>query len=583
VAKEGVVARSAWLRLARDLDPFRATWRLFTNVRWAIGIITFLVLTGLIGVFVPQAPSAVRGNGALEADWLARQEDRFGFLTDPMNGLGLFDVFHARWFVYALGLLVVSVAVCTASRLPSIWRTVTRPRKRVNDAYFQSARHRHEYATPSPGHDLEPALRKRLYKVERYEEGDTVYLFADRFQAAQLATFASHLALIVLLAAALVSRFQGFSTGLMIAEGSSAPVFEVSDPNQMQVELLDTVGRFSKSGQPLEYSSQLAIHRGGEEAARCTSTVNSPCSYNGYRFHQAAYFGFGADVQVRDPASGNVIYRETLSLRDRLPSPHVVVRDGHGRALLDERLVLTDILSSDELTYYGTLVKLDNGRVLTIGARRLAGEQEWRLAVFEPGPDESGRLLLSEGESASTAGLTVEFAELGSLPAAFVRDFPLPADVEGEGSGDVVLEMGNVVYGTDTASEGTAVESPGQGPPELTIIGLRPQAVTLGEGESVEISGYEYAFNGQREFAGLQVKKDRGDILVWIGAGLLIGGLLITFWVPRRRLWAKITPERTYLAGQAGHLVDLSKEMVGLARQAGATPEEEEVRDGEHV
>jgi cytochrome c biogenesis protein ResB len=580
VAKQGALGRPAWLRLARELDPFRATWRLFTNVRWAIGIITFLALSSLIGVLVPQAPARVKGNPAAEADWLSVQEGRFGFLTDTMNSLGLFDVFHARWFVYALGLLVVSVAVCTVSRWPSIWRAATRPRKRVTDAYFETARHRYDFQTPPGGRDLEAVLRRRLYAVERYDEGGTVYLFADRFQFAQLATFVSHLALITLLAAALVSRFDSFSSGVMIAEGATAPVFPVTDPDQMQVELVDAVGRFAEDGRPLEYSSDLAIYRGGEQVTTCTTTVNTPCSYGGYRFHQAAYFGFGADVQVRDLASGNVVYRETLSLSDTLPSPHVVVRDSAGAALLDERLVLTDILSTDEFTYYGRLVELGNGRVLTIGARALAGAEDWQLAVFEPGDDGASRLLLSEGETGAAGGLDVTFAGLGSLPAAFVPDFPLPPRVTEEGKGSAVLEMSNVVYGTDTASEGTAPDAAIDGDPELTLVGLRPQAVNLGQGESVEIDGYEYTFVGQREFAGINVKRDRGDLLVWVGAAMLIGGLLVTFWVPRRRLWARITPTTTHLAGQAGHLVDLRKEMSELARQVGAEPEGEE-RDGD--
>ncbi|KKL23642.1 hypothetical protein LCGC14_2423330, partial [marine sediment metagenome] len=358
MAEQDVLRRVGWLRTARELDPFRATWRLFTNIRWAIGIITFLVLASLLGVLIPQAPASVRGDVAAEVQWLAQQEERFGFLTDSMNRIGLFDVFHARWFVYVLGLLVVSITVCTASRLPPIWRAVTRPRKRVNDAYFTSTRHRFDYATPDGGSNLESVLRRQRYAVERYQEGETVYLFADRFQLAQLATFVSHLALIMFLAAALVSRFSGFSNGMMIAEGATGPVFPLTHPNQMQVELLDAVGLFSPEGRALDYRSDLVIYQGGEEVKRCTTTVNSPCSYNGYRFHQAAYFGNGADVQVRDLASGNVIYRETMTLSSTLPSPRVIVRDGDGNVLLDEALVLTDILSTDEFVYYGKLVTL---------------------------------------------------------------------------------------------------------------------------------------------------------------------------------------------------------------------------------
>src|SRR3990172_9141711 len=133
MAEESALRGAGWWRLARELDPFRATWRLFTNVRWAIGI----------------------------------------------TSLGLFDVFHAGWFIYALGLLVVSVAVCTASRLPPIWRSVNRPPKRVNDAYFQSARHRFEYERPAGASRLESVLRRRPYAVERYQGGDNAYLFAE--------------------------------------------------------------------------------------------------------------------------------------------------------------------------------------------------------------------------------------------------------------------------------------------------------------------------------------------------------------------------------------------------------------------
>src|SRR3990172_6446389 len=413
MAEESALRGAGRWRLARELDPFRATWRLFTNVRWAIGIISFLALASLMGVIVPQAPASVRGDAAAEGRWLAVQEGRFGFLTDAMTPLGLFDVFHARWFVYALGLLVVSVAVCTASRLPPVWRAVNRPPRRGGGAYFRGARHRFDYATPDGGSRLESVLRRRRYAVERYEEGDAVYLFADRFQFAQLATFVSHLALITFLAAALVSRFSGFSHGMMIAEGASGPVFPLKHPDQMQVQLLDAVGRFSPEGQPLEYSSRLGDYDGGEGGKGLYPTLHSPCSYRGYRFHQAAYFGFGADVQVRDLASGNVVFRETLSLASTLPSPRVIVRDEAGGVLLDETLVLTDVLSDDQFTYYGRLVTLPGAPTLTIGARRAVEGDGGGLGVFERGEREDAvRLVLSEGESGAGGGLEVEYAEL---------------------------------------------------------------------------------------------------------------------------------------------------------------------------
>ena len=267
--------RGAWRwRTARLVRlPLWATWQLLISVRWAIGLIAFLALAGLLGVIVPQVPANVRGDALAEVQWLAVQEGRFGFLTDPMNRLGFFEVFHARWFIYALGLLAVSLAVWVVSYFPSIWRAITRPRKRVNDAYFASARHRFDYATPAAGPGLESVLRRHRYAVERYQEGDTTYLFADRFQFAQLATSATHVAVVVLLAGGLVSWLSGFSNGMMIAEGSTGPVFPLTHPNQMQVELLDAVGLFSPEGRALDYRSDLVIYQGGEEVKRCTTTA----------------------------------------------------------------------------------------------------------------------------------------------------------------------------------------------------------------------------------------------------------------------------------------------------------------------
>jgi hypothetical protein len=373
-----------------------------------------------------------------------------------------------------------------------------------------------------------------------------------------------------------------FSAPLFLAEGSTLPVFPVRDPNQMQVELVDARGAFSAEGQPLDYRSQLVIYERGEEVKRCVSTVNSPCGYNGYRFYQAAYFGFGAAVQVRDLATGNVVYRETLALSDVLPSPHVAIRDVEGRVLLDERLLLTDSLSTEEFVYYGTLVRLGDGRLLTLGVQRPASGGDWRLAVFEAAEgDQAARLVLEEGETGQAAGLQVAYLEAGKAPAAFVPDFPLPPTIDGGGPGQALLQMSNVVYGTATASEGKRLDAPvAAGPPKLTVVGVEPRAVTLEPGQSVTVGGYEYSFLGQREFAGIQVKRDRSDTLVWAGAGLIFLGLSMTFWVPRRRLWAKIALGRTQLAGQATSHADYTRELRRLAGEAGGlVPEELEDDD----
>lgn len=581
----GAGARSrsglGWAKAALILNPLRAVWWLFTNVRFAIFLLAFLSAVSLLGVGLPQVPANVRGDAFAEADWLEAQEGKFGPLTAPMDRVGLFDIFHAHWFVATMAVTVTSTGAYIVSRFPGIWRAVTRPRKRVPDRYFQTAPHRLELAMAVDAAALQGALRRGRYRVERFQEGETTYLFADRFPWAQVGTLLTHAAVILFIMAAVVSRMDSFSAPLFLSEGSTLPVFPLRDVNQMQVELLDARAAFSQEGQPLDYRSQLVIYQRGEEAKRCVSTVNSPCRYNGYRFFQAAYFGFGAALQVRDLATGNVIYRETLALSDSLPSPHVVIRDAQGQLLLDESLVLTDSLSSDEFTYYGTLVRLPQDRLLTVGVQRSPGGGDWRLAVFEPGGgDEVARLVLAEGERGEAGGLAIDFREVGKAPAALLPDFPLPPTLDGGGPGEALLQMSNVVYGTATASEGTKLDTPlAAGPPRLTIVGLQPRPVSLEPGQSVTIGGYEYSFLGQREFAGIEVSRDRSDYLIWVGAALIVVGLMVTFWLPRRRLWARIAPGRTLLAGQAANHADYSRELRRLSREAGAAAPDEELED----
>ena len=138
-----------------------------------------------------------------------------------------------------------------------------------------------------------------------------------------------------------------------------------------------------------------------------------------------------------------------------------------------------------------------------------------------------------------------------------------------------------MVYGSGDASAGTAVDVlENQGPPTLTIVGLTLQPLGLEPGQSAVIGGYEYTFLGQREFSGIEVKKDCSDTLIWAASGLLLTGLFVTFWVPRRRLWAKITSNRTYLAGRGGHIAGFQREVRGLARESGAGETQFETGEG---
>lgn len=562
-----------WSRTFGDRNPLRVVWRLFTNVRFAIVLLAALVIVSLLGVVLPQLPSNVRGDAVAEADWLRAQEGRYGFVTDAMDKAGLFGIFQARWFAVLMAITVASTGAYVLSRAPGIWAAITRPRKRVPDRYFDVARHRVHATSGIDPLALEGRLRRARYRVETFSEPGVTYVFADRFQWAQLGTLLTHIAVIVFILSAVVSRVDAFSSKLFLAEGATEPVFSAADTRQMQVELLDAKAAFTPDGRPLDYRSQFAVYEHGEAVKTCESTVNSPCTYDGYHFYQSAYFGFGAAVQVRDTVTGNAVYLETLALSDTWPSPRITIRDSAGQILFDGALVLTDNLEAEGVAYSGALVPLPDGRTLTAGLRTPAGGGEVELAVFElSGREGAARLFVREGETGEAGGLVVSYLKAGMAPAVLVRDFPLPASAGQGATGSAFLQMSNVVFGTGTTSEGTGAGAPAAGgPPRLTIAGLGPQALTLEPGKSATVEGLEYTFLGQREFSGVTVKRDRSDYVVWIGAVLIVIGLMITFWVPRRRFWAKITATDTWFAGQAASHADYKRELMRMALEAGAS------------
>ena len=570
-AERGASGAVGWSRTFGLLNPLRAVWWLFTSVRFAILLLITLCGVSLVGVLLPQKPARVRGDILAEQDWLQIQEGRFGFVADVFDRTDLFDIYHSGWFAVLLGITVASTAAYIISRFPGVWRSITRPRKRVPDRYFETAPDSLTLDSAIAVEDLEGALRRSRYRVDRFEEEGATYLFADRFAWAQLGTLLTHAAIVIFIFSAVVSRIDSFSTGLFLAEGATLPVFAVRNVNQIQVELLDSHAEFAADGQPLDYYSDIVVYRRGEEVKRCRSTVNSPCSYEGYHFYQTAYFGFGAALEVRDLSSGNVIYRETLALVETAPSPQVVVRDADGELLFEDSLVLTDSLTSEDLRYVGTIVELVDGRILTMGL--LEGEADLQLVVIEAASGEGVQLVLDEGETGVSGGLEVTYVARQEIPLGAIADLPLPDSARG-GEGGAVLQMRNVVYGGDNVSSGTNVSTGVVGTPELTISGLKLQAVTLDPGEVVVIDELQYTFLGQREFSGLNVRRDRSDYLIWLGAALTGVGLMITFWVPRRRLWAKISSDGTQLAGQAPRHAKFSRELRRLVDSAGAGPPE---------
>ncbi len=539
----------------QEWNPLRALFRLFTSVRFAIVMVLVAALAALLGVIFPQAPDPVRLNPAAYDVWMEQQRARYGIFAEWLRHAGLFEVFHTYWFNAIFFVLLAAVAVCTANRFAPTWRMVRRPQKLVSDRFLERA---HAHAAADGLGDpaaVERVLRVHRYRVERVAERDgAVYLFADRYPWAALATFVTHLSLILFMAGGIVSKLTGFSAFLEVGEGSWQPVFPVLHANQLLVENLASIEGRDAQGNVIDYRTRLVIYRNGREICRGETTVNDPLRCAGYRFHQASYSGDGVALRVRDVRTGALVYSEVplLSRQPAAPSPRLVVRDANGTVLFDDYLVLRPLDDRRSIA----LVPIEAvQRVVPVVLFRSQDTDPWQLGVIylrdKNNPsDQDAQVVLRQGESGNAGGLTFTYADLRGLPSLIVQGIPGIAPVAllqlvNERDGSLILDVQNVAHPeADTAH-----------------LELRP-------GQPVRAGDYEYLFDGRRAYSGIEVRRDPGAWLIWVATALLLGGLLVTFYVPRRRLWLKVTPERTLAAGIAERTAPLSAELQRLLDEA---------------
>ena len=70
------------------------------------------------------------------------------------------------------------------------------------------------------------------------------------------------------------------------------------------------------------------------------------------------------------------------------------------------------------------------------------------------------------------------------------------------------------------------------------------------------------------EFTLLIAKRDPGQGLVWVAFGLLIAGITITFYRPRRRVWTRVAPDgRLGIVWRSDRYVDVEREFGGVLDQ----------------
>ncbi|HEY5489004.1 MAG TPA: cytochrome c biogenesis protein ResB, partial [Candidatus Limnocylindrales bacterium] len=121
------------------------------------------------------------------------------------------------------------------------------------------------------------------------------------------------------------------------------------------------------------------------------------------------------------------------------------------------------------------------------------------------------------------------------------------------------------------------------GDPVLAVTGITttPQADGtniafldgLGLGQSSDpafTANYSVTWTDATAYTGMVIKRDPGQGLVWLAYLSLITGLILTFYFPRRRFWARYEGGRLQLAMLADRYVSTDREFANLLDAIGA-------------
>ncbi|MBV8725366.1 MAG: cytochrome c biogenesis protein ResB [Candidatus Eremiobacteraeota bacterium] len=299
--------------------------RTFGNVLFAVSLFLVWGALTLIGVIVEQGQDAALYFQAYPAP-LARAIVR----------LGLDNVYHSPWYVGIVGLILLSLGVCTfkrviPARLPPL-RAVAIDKIPLHAEI------------EAPG-ECETLRRKvadffasRGWQLRERTFGGVEWTFADKHNWARRGVLVAHAGFVIIAAGTTLFWARGFSGETAILTGQTVDVPQT----HARIRLDDFAYRITpimtKSGmvyQPVDYVSHVTVTGRDGVARKMTVRVNHPIDVDGTLYYQASY-GFGAQFTV----SRNGVRDAPLSQRTFLEGDSFDV-PGTTRAVVYERFVPT--------------------------------------------------------------------------------------------------------------------------------------------------------------------------------------------------------------------------------------------------
>lgn len=450
-------------------------------LRWALRRLTSM-RTALILLFllaVAAAPGSFVPQRSVDPQQVASWQVAHPRATPWLERLDLFNVYGSAWFSAIYLLLMASLVGCVVPRLLTFLRALAAPPPRLPENLSAHGETRLVDVWPSTAQAFLGRTGRALRRRGFRVRVDRDGLVAERGRLREVGNLLFHASVLVVLVGFAYGKLYGFTGAVVVVQGES---------------FVNSVSQYDN------------FLPGGKFAVDDLD----PMSVSLDRF-QATYLpsgqpsSFTADVRFRDETDGSsgqqrLEVNSPLTLGDTSLflighgyAPIVTVRDGNG-----------------DVTYSGPTVFLPlDGSLHSYGVIKA--------------PDARPSALALDGDFYPTAGVTASGETYSAFP--------------GLGRPQLVLQAYEGDLGLD---DGQA-----QNVYSLRKTGLRPLGeVRLEPGDQVALpdGAGTISFDGVEPWARLQVSSSPGDTVVLAGVVLGLGGMLLSLFVRRRRVWIRVSP-----------------------------------------
>lgn len=472
------------IRLARNL------WRALTSMGTALVLLFLLALAAVPGALLPQRSL----NDAKVEQYIGEHP----VIGPWLNRLQFFEVFSSFWFTAIYALLFISLVGCLTPRMIEHARSlratpVPAPRNLSRLPKYAEAE------VPGDPTSVAATVSQRLRGWRRVtrQDGDVTEVSAEKGYLREFGNIVFHFSLLGLLVAIAVGKLFGYEGNVIVIANGGPGVCSASPAAfdsfragnsvdgtslyPMCLRVNDFQARYLPNGQATSFASNIEYQAGADLTSDTWRPyrleVNHPLRIGGDRVYLQGH-GYAPTFTVTFPNG----QKRTQTVQWRPDDPRSLLSSG--------------------------VIRVDPPAGMYPDADERRKHQLAIMGLFAPTAEFDGTLLSSKYPALNDPAVAIDIYR-----------------------GDAGLDSGRP-QSLFTLDHRLLEQK------RLTKV----KRINLRQGEDVRLDdGTVVRFDGATPFVNLQVSHDPGQVWVLVFALTMMGGLLVSLIVRRRRVWARIS------------------------------------------